>query len=315
MISQKEIIDKIDEKTLLDLIQQSFSVNGLSLAESKEIAMAMIFEKNLTTFPSIENDEPIKVYFTHDIDWIYPHHIYSIFKTILFRKDWIGFSELFRSTIFLKNIEKLIAIEESQNIKSIFLVGANHSTFSLERFDIRYTIHNPFFKKLIELLKLHLNGIGLHSQNELNLQKQVNTLEKKSGSKIQFHRSHFLKYDPATLWKELHENEVEIDFSVGNAREVGFKTNIPRHYQATDFINKKVLKTKIIPTILSDNAFFFHDPKVVFEEFKHTLKIAKQFGASVAILFHPENMIFKPELYEYYDEIIHICRNEGAIFN
>ena len=91
-------------------------------------------------------------------------------------------------------------------------------------------------------------------------------------------------------------------------------TGIPRHYKAIDFLNQKVLKTTVIPTILSDNAFFFHSKKLVIDQFKTEIKKAKRYGASVAILFHPENFVIKPQLWEYYDEVINICKNEGALF-
>lgn len=310
MINQKEILENIDEKTLLDLIQQSFSVNGLSVEEAKELALAMLLEKKLTEIPSIKSNDSFKVYFTHDIDWIYPHHIYSIIKTLLPNKKWLTVSQLFQPTIYLKNIEKLIAFEAKKNVKSIFNVGANDSCFSLGRFDIRYTIHNPYYKKLIEILKLHQVEIGLHSEVNFDLNEQIESIKRLSGQKIKFHRSHFFNSNRILHSKILNDKNIEIDLSIGNAREVGFKTGIPRHYHAIDFINKKVLKTKIVPTILSDNAFFFHDKNSVFGQFKNSIKTAKQFGASVAILFHPENIIIKPELWEYYDEIIDICQKE-----
>ena len=315
MNSKKEIINNIDQKTLLDLIQQSFSVNGLTFSESKELAMAMILEHKLTEVPAIGSGGSLKVYLTHDIDWIHPHHLYSIIKTLSFRKDWIGISKLFQPNIFLKNIEKLIIFEKSQKVNSVFNIGANHSNFTWGRYDIRYRIKDTGFQELIGVLKLSNQPIGIHSQDNFDLKEQIELLQNVTGYEVRFHRSHFYHFDPMILWNELDENGIMIDFSIGNAREVGFKTGMPRHYQAIDFINKKVLRTMIVPTILSDNAFFFQDKNSVFEQFKIEIKEAKLFGASVAILFHPENMIVKPELWEYYTEIIDICKNEGAVFN
>ncbi len=315
MNSNKKIIDNIDDETLLDLVQQSFSVNGLSVLESKELANAMFLEKNFTEIPSIKSNEPLKVYLTHDIDWIYPFHSYSILKTFFSNRKWLSVSQLFQSNIYLKNIEKLLAFEKEQNVKSVFNVGANNSTYSLGRYDIRYTNNNFHFKKLLEILTVNQFEIGLHSDVNISINKQISLLAKVLERDIKYHRSHFYHFNPLTLWNELDGNGIKVDFSVGNAREVGFKNGMPRHYRAIDFVNKKVLNTTIVPTILSDNAFFFHDKFFVFNHFIESIKSAKQFGASVAILFHPENMIVKPELWEYYEEIIHICKSEGALFN
>ncbi len=309
------ILENIDKKTLLNLIQQSFSVKGLSESESMELAYAMVLEKKLDSeIPSIKSKEPLRVFLTHDVDWIYPSHIFSIIKMLSLRKDWISFLQLFQSNIFLKNIEKLIAVEKGQNVKSFFMLGSNDSKKCMGRYDIRYTLHHPSFKKLISLLTTNRIEIGLHSQNNFSYRDQVRNLERLYGCKVIFHRSHFNNFDPSVLWNILNRNGVDMDFSVGNAREVGFKMGIPRHYQAIDFRKEKILNTTVVPTILSDNAFFYQDRDIVFEQFKESLKTAKQFGASVAILFHPENMVIKPELWEYYEEIIHICKTEGALF-
>jgi hypothetical protein len=308
------LIDSIDEKTLLHLIQQSFSVNTLSYLEAKQLSLAMLLDKKLSNeILSIKSDEPVTVFFTHDIDWIYPFHFYSIIKTISFRNDWIGFSKLFEAEIYLKNIERLIDFEKEQNIKSIFMLGANSSSHSLRRFDIRYTIHNHFFKKLIAILKNHHAEIGLHSQTNFNIGNQLNVLQQIAGKKIAYHRSHFLQFNPLTLWNELDENDVDVDFSIANAREVGFKNGIPRNYKSVNFSTQRVLNINVVPTIISDNAFFFQKSEIVFSKFKETLKKAKQYGGSVAVLFHPENMIIKPELWGYYKEIIHICKQEEVI--
>lgn len=311
------LIDNIDEKTLLQLIRQSFSVNNLSVHEAKELASAMLMNKKQeSVISSITCNQPFKVYLTHDIDWIYPFHIYSIIKAIASPNKWLSFKQVLQSDIYLKNIEKLIAFEKSQNINSIFLVGSNNSAFSLQRYAIRYTNGNIYFKKLIGLLKDNQNEIGLHSEQYIDMRQQISCLERiLYDRKLKYHRSHFMKFNPLKIWNELSENKIMIDFSIGSAREVGFLNGIPRHYQAIDFLNKKVLATAIVPTILSDNAFFFKDSKSVFASFRETIKKAEEFGAAVAILFHPENMIIKPELWEYYEQIIHICKNENAIFN
>ncbi len=307
------LIDSINEKTLLHLIQQSFSVNTLSYHEAKQLSHAMLLDKKLSNeILSIKSDESVTVFFTHDIDWIYPFHFYSIVKTISLRNDWIGFSKLFEGEIYLKNMERLIAFEKEQNIKSIFMLGANSSSHSLRRFDIRYTINNHFFKKLIAILQKHQSDIGLHSQSSFNIGRQLDILQKIVGKKIAYHRSHFLQFNPLTLWNELDENNVDVDFSIADAREVGFKNGIPRNYKSINFSAQKVLNINVVPTIISDNAFFFQKSEIVLSKFKETLKKAKQYGGSVAILFHPENMLIKPELWGYYKEIIHICKQEGV---
>jgi hypothetical protein len=46
----------------------------------------------------------------------------------------------------------------------------------------------------------------------------------------------------------------------------------------------------------------------VFDKFKQTIQVAQAQQRDVAILFHPENFIINPKLWEYYEEVLRLVK-------
>ena len=64
-----------------------------------------------------------------------------------------------------------------------------------------------------------------------------------------------------------------------------------------------------------DNAFFYKSYAEVMLLLKQILDELCDYGGMACISFHPENMLLKPELWDYYEEIIHICIQRGIDIN
>ncbi|MFN5884408.1 MAG: hypothetical protein ACK445_03630, partial [Bacteroidota bacterium] len=172
----------------------------------------------------------------------------------------------------------------------------------LNRYGIRYTIHSANYPLLIQLLKRWGCAIGLQGIVEEKLNTQVIQLKSFTGQNVLYHRLHFLKqYNE--LENDLAQANIKVDFSFGKARQV--------HLAESDS-NTEV---KFVPTLLFDNAFFFNNPEEVFSTFSTELRKAIATNKDVAICFHPENFLILPALREYYQEVIRISRNEGAVFH
>ena len=204
-------------------------------------------------------------------------------------------------TIFLDSIESVCKQNAQENINPVWLIGAA-SAHTLNRYGIRYTIHSANYPLLIQLLKRWGCAIGLQGIVEEKLNTQVIQLKSFTGQNVLYHRSHFLKqYNE--LDNDLAQANIKVDFSFGKAREV--------HLADSDS-NTEV---KFVPTLLFDNAFFFNKPEEVFSTFSTELRKAIATNKDVAICFHPENFLILPALHEYYQEVIRISRNEGAVFH
>lgn len=265
--------------------------------------------------------DEFSIHITHDIDWLSPYHPYSIikyFRSWLPGYQWLSAKQLGNREVFFQTIEELISLEYEHTIRGLFCIGAR-TGWQLKPHDIRYSIKQQIFHKLIELLQTSQCTIGLHSSYDANrdnlIQQESKNLTNVIGEPINVHRSHYLQFQPQRLYQQLAEAGIQYDFGYGRAREIGFRNGFPGKYKPIDLSTGKVIDVTIIPLILLDNVFFVKPYHEVLKTFRKTLEELKQYRGSACILFHPENMILKPQLWNYFEEIIHICREEGAKLN
>lgn len=233
------------------------------------------------------------IYITHDIDWLTPLHLYSIVKVFTHGNKWITLNQTFNRKLFTHQIEKLL-VNQSQ---SVWLCGAtNNHAYSKQ--GLRYSSKSNSLKSVITLLKQANAQIGLHSVSTQPIQEQANSLAELTQQPILFHRSHYLKFNAETLFKELKQCKILTDFSLGHARKISMpsQTNQTHH------------GVKTVPTILFDNAFFYNKPEQVFADFKQALNAAKTNNIDVAVLFHPENFAVNPALWDYYTETLKLIK-------
>lgn len=201
--------------------------------------------------------------------------------------------------IYLRQIERLIAFEKQAGVTSIFLLGSSQRSFGLH--DLRYRAGSSAYRELLVLLKDH--ETGLHSTGSTPIEDQLRWLGQFTGKPVRFHRSHFFKFDRAALYPVLEAHGITTDFSEGEARRVNFTLRDSGEHH----IN-------VVPTVISDNAFFYHDPREVFKAFRKNLNNAASLQTDIAVLWHPENMLIEPKLLEYYHEIILICKSHNYHF-
>lgn len=243
--------------------------------------------------------------FTHDIDWIDPWHPYALLngvRAVFFRHRWLSRSELLHRTVFIEQIDRVLAYEREQGIEPIVCIGAKR-THSYQRFGIRYTTRSAYYPLLVDTLKKHSVKIGLHSEQETPIQEQWQTLKQVTGVESQFHRSHFLQYNRTTE-QQLETTSLCYDLGNGSRQVTGFINGLPGaiHLQ---FPSGNMLTR--YPMVLMDNHFFDRPYHEVMGSFKNALLELKAFKGTACVLLHPENFVLKPVLWNYLDEIIHLC--------
>ena len=236
------------------------------------------------------------VHITHDIDWLSPLHPYSVIKTFTHGKKWIKTSQLLNRKIFIEGIERLMQFNQSQNTNSIWLIGApgKHTFY---RKGLRYRFGDRTYNHMVSILKESKVVFGLHSVSSEPINQQFDRLTNVLGKPIDYHRSHYLNFNPTSLYPQLKKATINTDFSTGLSRNIC----LPKHIPPIEGVS-------ITPTILFDNVFFFQAPEKVFEQFKQTLHDAKAEQRDVAVLFHPENFIINPALWEFYEEVLKMVR-------
>lgn len=237
------------------------------------------------------------VYVTHDIDWLNPWHPFALAKTATHGTKWLRLAQLHNRSIFLNGIEKLLGVNQNNSAEAIWLIGAS-TTHTYHRKGLRYAFNDADFNQTINLLTNANVEIGLHSVSSQSILEQSQNLANKLNKNILYHRSHFLHFNPNTLYPQLHSVGITTDFSSGSARTISLpETTSPIH------------SVNITPTVLFDNIFFFQPPEAVFEQLKQTLQTANARHQNIAILFHPENFLINPALWEYYQEVLRIIKS------
>lgn len=313
-------------KTLSDTIRQSFF-----LTEDAVVSQALeeAFTKSKTTqqFESIipytqyNHTDSFTVYTTHDIDWINPHHPYSIanyIRAAFTTHRWLTAAQLWQKDSLLKNIEQLLRLEHELGVSATYCIGAT-AGLQLGRYDIRYATNSSLYAEMCSLIGSYNQSIGLHSSVNAGKHNAIGaelaSLQKHTSQTIVSHRSHYLSGEAQTLHTELEQAGIKYELGNGAARIVGLANGFPGKYKPVNPITNNTIDVTIVPLILMDNIFFVKPYYEVMAEFKQTLNTVKQYNGSVCILFHPENMLLRPQLYNYFEEIVHICKQQGAKLN
>lgn len=317
----------LDEGTLLDLLRQSFLFTADPVLPKNELlnVFACLYahaakgnEVDTLLAPFQSPQQGCTVYLTHDVDWLDPQHPYSWLKFtrqfIQPRKTWFDLRHMLQQDVLLRNIEQLLQFEQEQNLHSIFFIGATKD--AMGRQSVRYTVDDPLYAALIDALKKHKATIGLHSCNTAHdpYAMQQARLEKHAQQAVRYHRSHFLHYDVETLFAQLEQAGLLFDMSMGKAQQISFASGTCRAYRGIDLQRMQMSKVTEVPLLLMDNAFFWLPEQQVMDDFKRNLDHAMQHNGTFSILFHPENMLLKPRLWDLYEQVAGLCRNSGANF-
>lgn len=226
----------------------------------------------------------------HPLAWI---------KPLTHGNKWLRFSQLRNRSVFLESIQQLLKINDIHQTNSTWLIGAS-SQHTFHRKGLRYKATDTEHHQALASLKDAGVTVGLHSVSTEPIITQADRLSSLLAKPIHHHRSHFLQFNPDTLYTELQQAGIHTDYSSGVAREVQLSNPIT-----------PIQGVRSIPTVLFDNSFFFHPPEMVFEQFKQVLKTAQQRGQDVAILFHPENFLIQPALWEHYQEVLHLIKSNS----
>ena len=264
------------------------------------------------------SQHPFTVSFTHDVDWLDPYHPYAWIQStagLIKNKPRLPFKQLWKRDLFLRNCEQMLQAEQQQNIKSIWCLGAQ-PTEGMSRYDIRYSSYNPLLKELIALIKQHNQEIGLHSSfnavNLGNLKMEVDCLQELTGLPVRFHRSHYLYANPAQLYSQLDETNIAFELGWGYPRKVALKQAMPGMFRPLNPSTKALHKVQVVPLMMMDNVLFVQPEATVLHQFSHLLASVQTFKGTVCLLFHPENFLLKPDLWQSFSQIIDICKQHQA---
>ncbi|MAV64684.1 MAG: hypothetical protein CMG00_05790, partial [Candidatus Marinimicrobia bacterium] len=236
---------------------------------------------------------------THDIDTIKKWTLKKFIKETIFnfeKKSFLrNFFNFFGSMIDYKsdpyfNFEKILAISDKHNIKSVFLFMA----LKRNEFDFRYPLKKV--KSFLEKLSTNNNhSFGLHLSrlsynNPVNASKEVERFKSLTKMKIKYNRQHYLMFDVNSTWKILDEHDITYDLSLGYPEMPGFRCGICYPFHTFDIINKKKLDLVEIPLIIMDVTLFdYLKDKNFKDDLNEIINNVKRYNGVLNILWHNDN--------------------------
>ena len=241
---------------------------------------------------------------TVDIDNAYAYKYKSLVRSVGgFFNDLIRFKILnvwnrFAVTFNIKNdpfdtFHRILKPKKEQNIKTIFffLIG-DYTTFdtNVSASKRKYRL---LIKEMVDYAKVGLHPSYFTMNNASLLKKEKLRLEEIINSPIQRSRQHYLRFSLPETYQNLIDLEVEEDYSMGYASNVGFRasTCTPFYFYDLDFEIQTPLK--VFPFALMDttlNDYMKLTPKQSLGRIRDIKNEVKAVNGTFITLFHNESL-------------------------
>lgn len=241
---------------------------------------------------------------TIDIDNAFAYKHKSLIRNVGgFLNDLVHFKIInvwnrFAVTFNIKNdpydtFQKLLSFKKEYNVKTIFffLIG-DYTTF-----DTNVSASKDKYKLLIKEVGDYAD-IGLHPsyfsmKKAAVLKKEKERLENITNSPVQSSRQHYLRFSLPETYQNLIDLEIEEDYSMGYASNVGFRasTCTPFYFYDLDFEIQTPLK--VYPFALMDttlNDYMKLTPKQSLGRIRDLKNEVKAVNGTFITLFHNEGL-------------------------
>ncbi|WP_158841385.1 polysaccharide deacetylase family protein [Polaribacter sp. L3A8] len=241
---------------------------------------------------------------TVDIDNAYAYKYKSLVRSVGgFLNDLVQFKlfnvwNRFAVTFNIKNdpfdtFQRILKVRKEQKIKTIFffLIG-DYTTFdtNVSASKRKYRL---LIKEMVDYAKVGLHPSYFTMNNAPLLKKEKLRLEEIINSPIQRSRQHYLRFSLPDTYQNLIDLEVEEDYSMGYASNVGFRasTCTPFYFYDLDFEIQTPLK--VFPFALMDttlNDYMKLTPKQSLGRIRDIKNEVKAVNGTFITLFHNESL-------------------------
>ncbi len=245
---------------------------------------------------------PVQIIPTFDIDNAFAYNYKTGSRKILSKaKDLVQgnkFRQKERAQVLTGKLkdpydgyEKILSIAKNFPTHVFWLVG------DYGKKDFNITIETPEIESLVTEIGIN-SSIGIHpsyrSNSESNLlKKEINRLEKVTNSKTLSSRQHFLKLRfPETFHALLH-NEINEDFTMGFADQIGFRNGTARSFHWFDLSKNEKTKLLIRPFAYMDgslNEYLKLSTTEAKNRIEKLLQEVEKFGGDFIFLWHNETI-------------------------
>lgn len=189
--------------------------------------------------------------------------------------------------------DKILRLKKDYNVKTIFffLIG-DYSTFDTN-VSASKTKYKLLIKEMVDYARVGLHPSYFTMQNAALLKKEKERLESITNMPVSRSRQHYLRFSLPETYQNLIDLEVEEDYSMGYASNVGFRagTCTPFYFYDLDFEIQTPLK--IFPFALMDttlNDYMKLTPKQSLGRIRDLKNEVKAVDGTFITLFHNENL-------------------------
>lgn len=257
------------------------------------------------TFGFLNNEKKGGIIITHDVDRV-GLEPFLFFKNILHLKPTNSFAFNGGKKMLSPVFDTLININSKYNIKPIwFLLSGN---YSFRRYGNRYSLESNKAKKLMALLKVNKEAIGLHTSyyaafNTRKCFMEKECLENIYGLPIIINRNHYLRFD---IRKSIHIYEhcgFIADTTIGYSDANGFRAGICRLFHLWNYKTEKISDILEAPLLFMDSVHQ-NDLAESWNDIKRVLYWIKKMRGYGTILFHPDFFASSQENLVFYESFI-----------
>ena len=212
--------------------------------------------------------------------------LYKLSSIFRYFKDFITFNDPYY------NFEFIIKEADIRGLTSNFYFMAGGCT----RFDGRYSLTH--YSKLLKSIDMQGHVVGLHPSYdavylEEQLEKEIATFEKLAGCKCEDIRFHYLRFNSETIVKDLEDNDIKTDTSLGFASKIGFRNGTCYPFFKWDEANNCQAKTLYFPLAYMDTTALGYLSLTAEEAMAELNKIVSKvnlYKGHLDLLWHNSNM-------------------------
>ncbi len=156
------------------------------------------------------------------------------------------------------SIQRIMQEHSSRNHQACFMFK---SILNRHLHDANDYLSSPFFEVMLRTIHENQAEIGYHSGYEAGgnpdqMRAEYGKLCNRVGQKVEFHRSHYLRYMEGVTFPMLEELGIKIDSTVAWAEQTGFRAQTCRPYPLFDITLNRKLNILEIPLAVMDTQPF-----------------------------------------------------------
>jgi len=216
---------------------------------------------------------------------------------------------------FLDTYETLMRLEREAGATATYFVMSG--PYSVRRYGARVG-QGRRLRRLLERIGQSGHRIGLHgcaySLTRDDYGRQRAALAERTGHPVTWHRNHYLVYDPARSPAMLEAAGFAVDSTCGFHDTNGFRAGVAWPYPLWDWQQDRRSSVMEIPLIFMDGACP-GGPDAEWGQLYERLERAEVVAGTVAVLFHADYFVGRPERIARYEGLLTWLGNRSAVLD